>query len=192
MRVLNEKIAREANHEDGCTGRFWEGRFKSQALLDEAALIACMAYVDLNPVRAKMAITPEQSAHTSFKKRCEKAQKSKQPNKISQQESTLYPFVGNPRQNQSGGIQMRLNDYLTLVDATGRVLKEDTRGKISTAAQPILKRLNIDEHHWLQMTKNFEECFSSFVGNEHSVRMVCKELNYQRPSGLAKSKRMFH
>ena len=61
MRLLNQSIAIQANQEDNCTGHFWEGRFKSQALLDEAALAACMAYVDLNPVRANIAKTPESS-----------------------------------------------------------------------------------------------------------------------------------
>ena len=69
MRVLNEKVARMANIEDGVTGRFWEGRFKCQALLDEKALLSCMAYVDLNPVRSTMASTPEESDHTSIRHR---------------------------------------------------------------------------------------------------------------------------
>ena len=69
MRNLNEFIAREAYKEDDCTGRFWEGRFKSQALLDEAAVIACMAYVDLNLIRAKIADTTETSEYTSIQQR---------------------------------------------------------------------------------------------------------------------------
>jgi len=73
---LNEYISKRANIEDNCTGHFWESRFKSQALLDERALLTCMAYVDLNPIRACMAKTPETSEYTSIQERI-KIKKSK-------------------------------------------------------------------------------------------------------------------
>ena len=191
MRILNEAIAREANREDRCTGRFWEGRFKSQALLDEAALAACMAYVDLNPVRAQMAKTPELSDHTSVKKRSEKAKSTKQPNHPNQQAEELHPFVGNPRQDSPKGIQMRLTDYLELVDWTGRILREDKRGAISENAESILTRLGIDDSQWLEMTSKFEQCFATFAGNEQRLRSACETLNYQRPPGLSRCKAAF-
>ena len=61
MRCTAENIARRSNAEDGVTGHFWEGRYKAVVLLDEASLLACSAYVDLNPIRAAIAETPETS-----------------------------------------------------------------------------------------------------------------------------------
>lgn len=71
MKCLNEPIARKANAEDRCTGHFWEARFQSQPLCSERALLAAMVYVDLNPIRAGIAKTPEQSAYTSIRARLE-------------------------------------------------------------------------------------------------------------------------
>ncbi|HBJ33689.1 MAG TPA: hypothetical protein DDZ51_02780 [Planctomycetaceae bacterium] len=65
MRAISEPIARMANRQDDCTGRFWEGRFKALRIMDEAGLLACAMYVDLNPIRAAIAESPEKAVHTS-------------------------------------------------------------------------------------------------------------------------------
>ena len=107
-------------------------RFKSQALLDESAVLACMAYGDLNPIRAKMAKTPETSNHTSIVKRTYGVkQKTHQPQQ-------LMPFVGNPRQDMPKGIHFSLKDYCELVDTTGRVIREGKVGYINHHLSPIL------------------------------------------------------
>ncbi|WP_323054284.1 transposase [Microbulbifer thermotolerans] len=177
MRMLNESIARQANREDGCTGRFWEGRFKSQALLDERALAACMAYVDLNPIRAKMADTPETSDHTSIQRRISEAQDGKQPQK-------LFPFVGNPRKPMPMGLPFQLQDYLELVDWSGHCLREDKRGAIDEQLPPIRERLQIDPRHWLYLNRNFESHFKSLVGAAHSVRSACEQLGKRWAQGI--------
>lgn len=185
MRALNEPIARMANAEDHCTGSFWESRFSSQALLDEKALAACMAYVDLNPVRAKMASTPEDSAHTSIKLRTDLLTSS------NNQPSTLYPFVGNPRQPMPDGLPFKLNDYLELVDWTGRAVRTNKRGCIETSLPPILDRLGIAPTEWLVLTTQFEKRVSTFAGSEQAIRLAAANLGYKKPPGISLAKRLF-
>jgi REP element-mobilizing transposase RayT len=179
MRCTNEGIARDSNKEDNCSGRFWEGRFKSQALLDEQALAACMAYVDLNPIRAKMDDTPEKSEHTSVKRRCDSLEKS-HGESAPQQPDNLFPFVGNPRESMPVGLPFHLKDYLELVDWTGRIIREDKRGAISDKTPPILDRLNIDVRHWLFLATKFESQFKTLVGTACSVKHACEVLQRKR------------
>ncbi|WP_339670371.1 transposase [Dasania marina] len=179
MRALNEPIARQANTEDKCTGRFWESRFKSQALLDDKALLSCMAYVDLNPIRAKLAKTPEYSSYTSIKKRI---------NAIKQQRcqpKALARFIGNPREPMPQGIPFHLKDYIELVDWTGRIIRNNKRGTINQQLPPILERLAIEPQQWLTLSTQFESRFKSLVGAKQKLKEIAKVFGYQRTPGLA-------
>ncbi|REG82251.1 transposase, partial [Marinomonas pollencensis] len=173
MKELNEPIARRANLEDECTGHFWEGRFKSQALLDEAALIACMAYVDLNPVRSGISDAPEDSDFTSIKKRVVSLKENSQP-------KNLYPFVGNPRQDMPEGLPFQLADYLELVDLTGRIVRESKKGSIDASLLPILQRLNISSENWLCIATEFEARTGRVVGQELSIDQYCESHQRKR------------
>ena len=178
MKELNEPIARRANFEDGCTGHFWEGRFKSQALLDEAALIACMSYVDLNPLRANMAKTPEDSEFTSIKQRVTSAKSKHQP-------KALYPFVGNPRKDMPDGLPFKLMGYLELVDMTGRIIREGKRGAIDVSLLPILQRLNVSSENWLCIVTEFEKRTGKVVGQEQSIKHYSESHHrYRKPNKI--------
>ena len=156
MRSLNERLARRANAEEECTGRFWEGRFKSQALLDEAGLLTAMAYVDLNPVRAGIAATPEESEFTSIYARIQQhTSKSRERQTISHARKRRAHFSAPPLlafRNEAAARQpslpMRFEHYLQLVDWTGRVTRTDKPGVIDSKLPPILTRLQIDPAVW--------------------------------------------
>jgi len=164
MKCLNQPIARAANLEDGCTGHFWESRFTSQALLSEQALLTCMTYIDLNPIRAQMADTPETSDYTSIQERISptfnfaQAIRGQSFNKAdSIVVKPLLHFEGNIRNEVQKGILFSLSDYLQLVDWTGRIVRNDKRGAIPHSTPPILTRLNISIDQWMVDSQQFEK-----------------------------------
>lgn len=185
MRLINEPIARQANLEDECTGKFWEARFKSQALCDEKALAACMTYIDLNPIRAKEADTLESSDYTSIKLRTEALRCEKM------QPHSLAKFVGNLREPMPDGLPFSLEDYLELVDWTGRVIRDDKIGAIAADTPSILDRLDINQKQWIYFSTRFESRFKSFVGSVQSLRKALDKLGYKRTPGFSQCKSAF-
>lgn len=170
MRCLNEPMARNANKEDKCKGRFWEGRFRCQALLDESALLRCMAYVDLNPIRAAVARTPEESTHTSLKAR------------IDESDDHLMPFDDSVTRPDSG-IPMRRNDYLQLVDWTGRQIATSKRGRIPSNLPAVLGRLGLDNDGWMRELTHYGKWYYRAVGSMDCMQRYCQHLGQIRLKG---------
>ncbi|MCP4877913.1 MAG: transposase [Gammaproteobacteria bacterium] len=166
MRCLNQPIARQANLEDQCTGKFWECRFKSQALKTEEALLSCMVYVDLNPIRAGLATSPETSDHTSIQERIEPVFNLKHAIKrqfengdlldLKTPLKALLHFEGGIVDKPHCGMLYNFQDYLELVDCTGRVIRNNKRGFVDNELPPILTRLEISPRQWVINTTRFE------------------------------------
>ncbi len=217
MRVLNETIARKANAEDEVTGRFWEGRFKSQALLDEQAILAAMVYVDLNPIRARMAETPEDSDHTSVAERIA-GLKPDRPRKSPAAGNTqpamrtarsasplialkgethlaqlpqqpLMPFDATAR--LKAAIPFAFDDYLDLVDTTGRCIRPDKRGAIAARTPALLVRLNIDSERFVACATNLMRQFGSAVGAPTHLTALCAARQVKYLRGMATAKGAF-
>ena len=213
MRGINETIARMANKEENCHGRFWEGRFKSQALLDEAAVLSCMAYVDLNPIRAAKEDDTFTSDFTSIQQRLfDFTQSNKKGKRKSESEKTLIsrvnhqktieqeinhnfklndlpnaslmPFSGSSKTNIHTALPFTQADYFHLVDATGKIIREDKRGFIPAHYPPILQRLGIDQKTWLQNVTRFEKRFGRAAGKVNKVLEYAKRLKGKGNIGL--------
>jgi hypothetical protein len=143
-----------------------------------------MAYVDLNPVRAGLAETPEQSDYTSIKERSDLFKNNANSSEKSNAPKGLLPFAGYPRQDMPRGLPFRLKDYLELVDWTGRAILENKRSYIPDHQPPVLERLQVDPKHWLYMTQHFESRFKGLVGASHALKAVCRKLEFRRTPNL--------
>ena len=172
MKCLKEPLARLANKQDGCTGAFFEGRFKSIAILDEESLLSVCAYIDLNPVAAGIAPTPEESQHTSVKVRVDHVKVTGRTKDLQaaelgsvaaqrvsgglEDELWLVPIEdrrerGALREGMRNGFT--LGQYLMLVEYTGRMLREG-KAAISSELADIFSRLGCTPETWgVRMSK---------------------------------------
>jgi len=191
-RCLAERIAYQSNREDNVTGHFWEGRYRAQLLLDEASVLACAAYVDLNPIRAAMAESLETSRFTGARDRIDDLRARNEPSEMSDhdwersqrcpQSGWLSPIEINEavdplgsdcgdsarRASKKGFLPISLRAYLELLDWTGREIRSDKRGAIPGHLAPILKRLGLNPANWCDLVQKFGRYFKRAAGTaEH-------------------------
>ena len=250
MRCLSEPIARRANREDGCTGRFWEGRFKSQALLDEAAVLAGSIYVDLNPIRAGIAATPETSEFTGAFERIVARQAEQaeiaaadgmgpvalphqatdasrrspadaragwlSPIELIETPGTETPGTETPgtlassdlsgdvrkkieapsgdfprRASDQGFLPLLRDDYLQLLDWTGRQMRHGKSGTIPSQLAPILERLHVNAANWCDTVTQFGRWFHRAVGSAANLRRFAQHRGRRWLHGVSRGELAF-
>jgi hypothetical protein len=191
MRCLNESIARRANEEDQCTGRFWEGRFRSQALLDEAGLLTCMSYVDLNPMRAGIAVSLEESDFTSIQQRvferargltADAAGASASAHTSVLPQLLEFSEIGAVRSEQD--LPIDLDSYLELLVATGAALySAKTSPGLPVSVSRTLERAGICSERWLEAVRTYSKRFFAMIGCVHRIELYCARTDRDRAKG---------
>ncbi|MBP1609803.1 MAG: hypothetical protein H6Q04_2038 [Acidobacteria bacterium] len=234
MGRLNEFISRAANKEDRVKGRFWESRFKCQALLDEAAIASCMVYVDLNPIRAGSAGTPEESNFTSIQERIRAWQKKtmtttsdpsqatqdipsdclgrdpQMPDKTGDISGTISQHILSMTDSSEseipfscwlcpirldskrrGILQMTTIEYFKLVDRSARMLRLDKRGAMDADLMPIMQRLGVNPHAWVETVSYFGTGFRLAAGSFSNMAHFAKRLGRQWLKGMVMARAAF-
>ena len=194
MSRLNETLARMANKEDGCTGRFWEGRFKSYGIITEGGFAGTMSYVDLNPIRAGMAKSIEDSRYTSVHQRFMEKRGKRLTFKIDDEVVEAPRLVPLGDENESIPMVMTEEQYLELVDETGRCIYPDKKGYIKPSQPKILEQLKayrITPENWVELCKNMEGVFRQFVGDYDSIKEASATLKTKSLHGLRAARKFF-
>ena len=196
MKEVKEPLARLCNREDGTLGTFFEGRFKSIAILDDEALIATGIYIDLNPFAAGLANTPEQSLHTSLYERIQHLTKLEHSEislaRIGQVITAKFPpdvedylwLTPIEDRRNSGAARegmiesFTLNNYLLLLDEVAR-RERNGKASLSPAAAHILERLGFDPQFWIaQMNRDYTARLvgNFFASSKNKLKEVAKQL----------------
>jgi len=208
MKALKEPLARMANKEDDCTGTFWESRYKSIAILDEEALLATCAYIDLNPFAAGLSSLPETAKYTSVRQRVSHV-KAKGKLKVLQaarrgpsagskkvgeldQDHWLLPFDDRSGQDQDAREGMfesfSLSAYLQVLDYTSRLCRSG-KAHLDAGVKNILERLGTSGEVWgarLQQMLSSKSLYGHcFAGNSERVRELASRTGHHHLANLS-------
>jgi hypothetical protein len=152
-----------------------------------------MAYVDLNPIRAKMADSVQTAQYTSiFERIHDKASDVDNKPQLPFTPKPLLGFIGNEHKNSPKGIAFSLLDYLTLIEDTGKVIRADKRGSINQNTYALLTHLGINSDDWLQLAEHFGKKHHQAVGSLAALNAFAAHTGKQWIGGHRQQASIFH
>ena len=205
MGILCENIARRANAEDGCHGKFFESRFKCRECADSHGMLICALYVDLNPIKAGEALSPRTARYTSAYQRIKaQDQRSGSPNRADgwlgeltlrgeslQDEAIAYSSRWGRRASDLGLLPISFKDYLRLLEWTARQLRSGRLQNIPQDVEALLDRLKVNEEAWLDTFERYDQVFCHAVGTPVSLAKVAERMDRRCLKGTSACRRLF-
>ncbi len=180
MAEVNQFIARKANIEVDRKGRFWEARFHSQAILDTAALLRTLVYVDLNPIRAKQSTSALQSKHTSIRRRLSTDNHGLMPFKKRVTAATPLTSADFTADWKSSVLPISGADYQRLLDWTARCVKTTEIPESDGATEPLVLLLGYSGRQWMRSQLARTTWHQRAIGLAENIVSYCKALSRRR------------
>jgi hypothetical protein len=205
MGFLHENIARRANQEEGCTGRFWESRFKCRECTDRNAILLCAIYVDLNPYRAGEVTDPLGSPYTSVHLRMQAqalaeeiadrpddwmGELTEQPESLANEQLAYTSRTGR-RACDMGVLPISLADYVKLLLWTAEQLKSGQRNTIPADLIAVLDHFQVQHDAWLDTVEKFGKMFGHAVGRADTLTAVTDRMGLQHMKGVVACRAAF-
>ena len=187
---------------------------KVRNLADESAVLVAGMYVDLNPIRAGETMTPEQSQYTSgydrirgHKQRAAGGRSASSTSDSSWPDRWLCELTlqEGPQADERDGLSSRapwrasdkgllsisIEEYLKLLDWTGRQVRQDKRGAIPADLAPILERLHINQENWLKTISQFHTQFGEVVGRVEQLAQAAAQMGVKWLKGVTAAAESF-
>ena len=205
MGILCENIARRANAEDDCTGRFFESRFKCRECVDDAGKLLCGLYVDLNPLKAGEATSPETARYSSaYQRILARQQAPDAPDRADgwlaelslrdgpeEDLTKVYSSRTGRRASDLGVLSISWDNYYQLLAWTWQEMRSGHRSTVPQDLQAVLDQLQVQADTWVDSIRDYEETFGHAVGGAAGLAAVAERMQRRCLRGAPACRRVF-
>lgn len=205
MGTLLENVARRANAEEETTGKFWDGRFRCRECVGDEAVLLCGLYIDLNPIRAGEARSPETARFSSIyqrlKSRGMRWDSRQRPDgwlgrltwdsRMQAHAPERYKSRTGYRASDMGLLSITLEGYTQLLRWVARIVSRSKDTRIPRDLESLLDHLETEPAAWEATMEEMETGFCRAVGPPEALAELARQKGLRCMKGMSAARRIF-